>query len=1067
MIRATVRVALKFRGLVVALAATLVVLGLVRLQSAPVDIFPEFTPPYVEIQTESLGLSAAEVEEFLTTPIEADLLNGVEGVEVIRSKSTAGLSSIVLVFEQGFDVYKGRQLVQERLTQLNGAAFPHVSRPPVVLPPLSSSSRVMMIGLSAKNLSPIQKSVIARWTIRPRLLGIQGVSDVNVWGMRDQQIQVQVDPNKLRDKKVTLSQVISTAGNAQVASPVSYLEASVPGTGGFIETPSQRLPIRNVFDNIASPETLGQVPIEDTGGKLRLTDVANVVEEHQPLIGDAVVDDSDGLLLVVEKFPGANTRDITQKIEDELDDLSPGLAGMKVDSSVFRPATLLDNAINNIGLTVGISGALFVIACVALMRAWRRVLVTIVAVPVAFIIAILVLLERGETLNSISLAGLAIALTVIVDDAVVGSEIIARRLRQRGGATVGQVVLDATHEVRRPIAYATLMSAAVVLPLIVMEGRPGAFYAPLAISFLLAIGAGMLVSLTLVPALTAMLPSREGEPAGIGKLRAWHARTLASVIAKSGPVIAVVGAASILVLLTVPLLNASVVPKVEDRAVLVRLESPTGTSNTRMTEIATNLSKQLRAIDGVANVGAAVGRAITGDRIVDVNSGEMIVAIKDDADYDKTYAAIEKTSQSIEGADDEVTTYSDQRIRDVGGVTRGENLARGGGLDVMTGVNRNLTVRVYGQNLTELKKQANRIQKIIQDVDGVATPTVELPQEQATLEIEVDLEKALKYGLKPGDVRRSEAVMLQGILVGSVFKDQKVFDVIVKGSPELATSEDSLRNLLIDSPDGRKVRLSEVADVRPGRTPVVIDRDAVSRKLDITADVEGRSVESVADELEGRLQNLEMPLEYHAEVLDRTVDEEVNFGDIVLFGIGATIATLLLFQALFRSWQLALAALLTVPAALAGGVIATLILADGLTIGAGAGLLGLFALITRHIAMTWRHFQDLERVEGRRFSVDLVEDGLQDRTPALVTSLIGSAVVLVPFALMGTRVGLEILHPMAIVLLAGLITLAAIDFLVVPVIYLRIRGSRHTGPEPEDDLDDHPSHPVDTGATAR
>jgi len=460
MIRAIVRGSLKLNGLIVGFAATLVVLGVVSLHHAPADLLPEFTPPYVEIQTESLGLSAAEVEEFLTTPIEADLLNGVEGVEVIRSKSTAGLSSIVLVFEQGFDVYKGRQLVQERLTQLNGAAFPHVSRPPVVLPPLSSSSRVMMIGLSAKNLTPIQKSVIARWTIRPRLLGIQGVSGVNIWGMRDQQIQVQVDPDKLRDKKISLSQIVSTAGNAQVASPVSYLEASVPGTGGFIETPTQRLPIRNVFDNIASPQTLGRVPIEDTGGKLRLTDVADVVEEHQPLIGDAVVDDGDGLLLVIEKFPGADARKISQEVKEELKDLSPGFAGMKTDTSVFDTSVLIDHAFSNIGLALALGSALGLIALAALIRSWRRVLVTVVGVVVSVVAAAVVLIQLGETLNAISLTGLALALVVIADDAVVGAENVARRLRERDEASIAQIIVDATHEVRSPIAYATVMAAA-------------------------------------------------------------------------------------------------------------------------------------------------------------------------------------------------------------------------------------------------------------------------------------------------------------------------------------------------------------------------------------------------------------------------------------------------------------------------------------------------------------------------------------------------------------------------------------------------------------------------------
>lgn len=346
MIRGLVSGSIKLRGLIIGLAATILAVGIATLPDAPADVYPEFTPPYVEIQTESLGLSAAEVEQLITVPLEADLLNGVEGVDVIRSSSTPGLSSIVLVFEKGFDVYKGRQLVQERLTQLGGAAFPNVSKPAVMLPPMSSSSRVMMIGLNSDELTPIQQSVIARWTVRPRLMGVQGVANVAVWGMRDQQIQVQVDPEKLRKEDVTLNQVIRTAGNAQIASPISYLEASVPGTGGFIETPAQRLPIRNVFDNIASPENLGKVPVEDTRGRLRLTDVANVVEAHQPLIGDAVVDGGEGLILVVEKFPGADTAEVTKNVEDELNNLETGLEGMSTDTSIFRPADYVEEAQN-------------------------------------------------------------------------------------------------------------------------------------------------------------------------------------------------------------------------------------------------------------------------------------------------------------------------------------------------------------------------------------------------------------------------------------------------------------------------------------------------------------------------------------------------------------------------------------------------------------------------------------------------------------------------------------------------------------------------------------------------
>ncbi len=1050
MIRGIVRGTLRFRGLLLGLAVVLTIGGIITLRSAPVDVYPEFTPPYVEIQTESLGLSAAEVEEFLTVPMEADLLNGVEGVEVLRSKSTAGLSSIVLVFEQGYDVYKGRQLVQERLTQLNGAAFPHVSRPPVVLPPLSSSSRVMVIGLSGKNLSPIQKSVIARWTIKPKLLGIQGVSDVNVWGMRDQQIQVQVDPNKLRDKKISLTQVVSTAGNAQVASPISYLEASVPGTGGFLETPAQRLPIRNVFDNIASPQTLGQVPIEDTNGKLKLSDVSNVIEEHQPLIGDAVVNDGEGLLLVVEKFPGADTREISDQIEEKLADLKPGLGGMTIDTSVFRPATLIDHAIDNTLLALGIGLVLALLVLVAIVRSFRRALVSAVAIVVSLVVAAAALVQFGETLNTLSVAGLAVALVVLVDDAVAGVD----KLVERGSKEDSAVsIRDALTQARRPLAYATIIGAVAIVPLLVMEGRPGAFYAPLGAAYLIALAAGMVVALTVTPALASVLPARDTHTPKANRFTRWHDQALAKSLAHRNVVMSAAIAAAVIGIVVTPLLSNSVVPSIQDRDVLVRMETPAGTSNTKTTAIATALSKQLRATDGVDNVVGAVGRAITGDRIVDVNSGEMIVSIDSDADYDETIAHIQRIADKIPNGEATVSSYTDQRIREVGGVTRGENLARGGGLDVMTGVDRAITVRVYGANLVELKKQAIRVQQVVSEVDGVATPTLEEPKEQPTMEIEVDLDKAAKYGLKPGDVRRSEAVMLQGILVGSVFKDQKVFDVIVKGDPKVTQSEESLRNLLIDTDDGSTVRLSQVADVREGRTPTVIDRDAVSRKLDITADVEGKSVEQVADELEKRLRALKMPEEYHAEVLDRTVDEEINFGNIAGAGIGALLAALLLFQALFRSWRLAIGAVLAVVASAIGGVVAGLVLWDGLTVGVGAGLLAIGALAARHVAVIMRHLQDLE-LEGRDLA-EAVKDGAADQRTYIVTSVLTTAALLLPTAVLGPRLGLEILSPLAVTVLVGLISLTAVDLIVVPVMYRFVRAHGGKPPKPADDLDSH------------
>ena len=484
---------LKSRGVVLVLAAALLVLGATQLRDLPVDVLPEFSPPTVEIQTEALGLSAAEVEQLITVPLEQDLLNGVAWLDTIRSESIPGLSRIELLFEPGTDLLRARQVVQERLTQAH--ALPQVSKPPQMLQPLSSTSRVMMVGLSSKELSPIELSVLARWTIRPRLMGVSGVANVAIWGQRERQLQVQADPVRLAEHGVTLNQVVETTGNALWVSPLTFLEASTPGTGGFIDTPNQRLGIRHVLP-IATPDDLAQVTVDDAGPKpngeaLRLGDVAEVVENHQPLIGDAVFGDGPGLLLVIEKFPDANTREVTHEVDEALAALAPGLTGVEVDASLFRPASFIEAAVGNLTTALLLGVLLLLLVFGVFLFEWRSALIGVASILLSLLAALAVLWLREVTVNAIVLAGLVMALGAIVDDAVVDVEHIARRLRGHrgagGDASAARLVFEASLEVRRPIAYATVILLVAVLPVFFLEGLTGAFLPPLATSFVLAL----------------------------------------------------------------------------------------------------------------------------------------------------------------------------------------------------------------------------------------------------------------------------------------------------------------------------------------------------------------------------------------------------------------------------------------------------------------------------------------------------------------------------------------------------------------------------------------------------
>ncbi|HEV2774418.1 MAG TPA: efflux RND transporter permease subunit, partial [Solirubrobacteraceae bacterium] len=627
-----------------------------------------------------------------------------------------------------------------------------------------------------------------------------------------------------------------------------------------------------------------------------------------------------------------------------------------------------------------------------------------------------------------------------------GAENIARRMAQRRAedaeTPVATTVLDATREIRAPLGYAALIALLVIVPVAIMEGRPGAFLAPLALAYAVAVLTATVMALTLTPALGSLLkPSVHGS-ALVERLGALYDGVLSRVLAAPRAALATVAVLGLAVVVVLPAMGLSLLPTLKDRNVLVRLDAPSGTSNPRMTAIARDLSRDLRRIAGVQNVGGQVGRAVSGDRIVDVNSAEVVVSMKPGADYDATRAAIEATVDRVQGATAQTTTYAAQKLRDVGALTSGENEARGDGLGVLTGAGKPLTVRLYGQDLATLQREAANVRRMMAGVDGVVDATIERPTVQPTLRIEVDLDRARRFGVKPGDVRRAEAILLQGILVGSTFEEQKVFDVMVQGDPKLARSEAAVRNLLIDRPDGGHVRLSQVADVRVSTTPTVIEREGVSRKLDIQANVSGRGVGDVKADLEQRLADLPLPLEYHARVIERTLGDEINAGQVLGFGLAAAIAMFLLLQAAFRSWRLAVLAFLSLPVALAGGVAGALLLGSSITLGALIGLMAVFGLAVRNAIVLIRHLQRVEQVEGDELGEALVRRAAQERLAPVLASAVALGAAMLPFVLMGATAGLEIVHPMAVVVLCGLATSAALTLFVLPALYLRFETGR-------------------------
>jgi CzcA family heavy metal efflux pump len=1035
---------LKFRFLVIPVAAALLLLGAAQLRNAPMDVLPEFTPPLVDIQTEALGLSAEEVEQLVTVPLEQDLLNGVAWLDQIRSQSLPGLSRIELIFQPGTDVLKARQLVQERLIQAPGG-IPNVAKAPIMLQPLSSTGRVMMIGLSSKDVSLIDMSVLARWKIRPRLMGVPGVANVAIWGQRERQLQVQVDPQKLRAQGISLDQVIQSTANALWVSPLSFTEASTPGTGGFIDTSNQRLGIQHISP-ITTARDLAQVTVEDTGARtLRLGEVSRVVEDHQPLIGDAITNDGPSLMLVIQKFPGSSTREVTRGIEEALDDMRPGLSGITIDSSLFRPASFIDTATRDLALALLIGLVLMIALLSAFLFDWRAALISLVVIPLSLVTAALVLYLRGATFNTMLLAGLAIAFGVVVDDAIVDVDSIRRRLRRQRQARARQdadgdreagdgdgwalaTILRACIEVRGPLLYATLIVALATVPVLFVQGLTGSFVRPLAISYLLAVLVSMLVALIVTPGLALLLlrgaplaPSRESPLARW--LERGHSAALTRLVLRPCIAFALIGLLALAGVLVLPqVAGRSMLPPLQDRDLLIQWQGAPGMSQPEMDRITARATRELRSIPGVGDVGAHVGRAITSDQVVNVNSGELWVSIQRKADYGRTVAAIRAVISGYPGLTHNLVTYPEQRIR-----------------QVETGANDPVVVRVFGQDLQVLRRKADEVRRAIAAVDGVTAPHVDVQASEPTVEIQVNLAAAERYRIKPGDVRRAAATLLSGVTVGNLFEEQKVFDVVVWGAPATRHSLTSIENLLVDTPGGGQVRLGDVASVRLAPDPTVIRHDSVSRYVDVTAGVRGRSIGAVTHDVEQQVRRIQFPLEHHAEVLGAAAERHSARQLVLGVAVAAAIGILLLLQAAFASWRLAALVFLTLPLALVGGVLAALAFSGGqvTALGSFAGLFTVLAIAARNSVVLVRHFQLLQQEEGTQLGASLVLRGAQERFAPIVLTALTTGLALLPLLLLGGVSGLEVLRPLAVVILGGLVSATLVNTLIVPFLYLR------------------------------
>jgi CzcA family heavy metal efflux pump len=947
----------------------------------------------------------------------------------MRSRSVADLSQIVLIFEPGTDLVFARQLVAERMATVT---LPTWAAPPVMIQPLSSTSRVMKIGISSKKIDMMDLSMIAYWKIRSRLLDVPGVANAPIWGERVKMLQVQVDMERMQANDVTLEQVMDTTADALDVGLLYYSEGASIGTGGFIESSNQRLGIRSV-QTINSPEDLAKIPIYDRrkldGTALLLGDIGDVVWDTWPLFGDAVINGDPGLMMIVEKLPWANTLDVTRDVEAAIAEMKPGLEGIDIDTTIFRPATFIEQSIDNLTESLLIGGVLVVIVLLFFLYEWRVALISATIIPLSLMASLLVLNLSGVTINVMTLAGLSIAIGAVVDDAIVDVENIVRRLRRlrKEGSTqsTASIILEASLEVRGAIVYASLIEISALLPVFFLQGLSGAFFQPLATAYVVAGLVSPLIALTVTPAMVLILLSNTPIEHRQSPIIPWLHRVYDRVLARTlhAPrlaylmIVVIVGAG----LAVAPSLGQELLPSFKERDFLMHWITKPGTSHPEMWRITAQACDELMTIPGVRNCGSHIGQAMMADEPYGIYFTENWISIEPSVDYDKTLAKIQEMVDGYPGLIRDVQTYLKERIR-----------------EVLTGSSDTIVVRIYGPELEVLRSKSDDVLAALKGVDGIVDLKKEAHVDVAQVDIEVDLVKAQHYGLKPGDIRRAAAFLLQGEEVGDLFVGGKTYDVNVWSIPASRHSVDDIKNLLIDTPDGDRVRLADVASVGIVAAPNVIEREGQSRKIDVSANVRGRDLGSVANDVEDILEEFDFPTGYHAELFGEYAEREAAQEQLFIAGAFAVIAIFFLLVTTFENSLLATLTFFTLPWALVGGLLAAFFTNGVLSLGSLVGLLTILGIATRNGIMMISHFQHLENVEGVTFGPELIQRGARERIAPIMMTALTTGLALVPLVIAGAIPGQEIEYPMAVVILGGLITSTLLNLLVVPTLYLRL-----------------------------
>lgn len=1029
MINRMIKYSLDNRQLIIFLSVILVVGGIYTATKVEIDVFPDLTAPTVAILTDAHGMAAEEVEKLVSFPIES-AMNGATDVRRVRSTSSFGMSIVWVEFDWGTDIYKARQIVSEKLSII-GTQFPENIETPVLAPQTSIMGEIMLISITSDSLSMFELRTIADRQVKQQLLSVTGVSQVVNIGGLPKQYQILANPFKMQYYQVSLNELLAASNNT-----------NANASGGFINEYGQEYIIRATGRSTDTSHIANSVIKIRNGKPVKISDVARVTIGHSPIIGEAFLDKKPAVIMTVLKQPNTNTLSLSDDIDEALLSLTTYLPeGVVLNSQIFRQADFIDTAIYNV-MRVLLEGGIFVsIILFLFLLNLRTTLISLTAIPISLLLSLITLNLLGLTLNTMSLGGMAIAIGVLVDDAIIDVENVLKRLKQNYRKPAGKrentltVIYQASVEIRSSIVQATLIIIVAFIPLFFLSGMEGRMLIPLGLTFIVSLFASLLVAITLTPVLSSYLliskkqlkSDERGDNKLVQKINALYSRSLTSVLRNRKSIL---GLSVILLLGAIFIFTKfgrSFLPEFNEGTLTITTIGFPGISIDESNRITSKIDEELLKIPEVKYVSRRTGRAELNEHSHGGSNSSEI-----DVPYDLDERNKGEFMEDVRS-----------RLEKIQGISINIGQPLGHRIDhMLSGTRANIAIKVFGEDLATMYNLANEIRDNIDGIDGLVDLNVEQLVEIPQIQIRPRREMLARYGIPMNSFTEYVETAIAGKKVSEVYENNLNFPLVLRYDESFRNRIEDIRNVYIDTYTGEKIPLRFVADVVSFSGPNTINRENVQRKLVVSANVAGRDVGSVVDEIKETInKEVVVPDNYFIHYGGQFESAQHASQMLLFTSILAIIIIYIILYQEFKSASLAGLVLINLPLAVIGGVLAIWFTSNMLSIPAIIGFITLFGIATRNGILLVSRYQHLSREEGSSVK-EIIIRGSSDRLNPILMTALASALALLPLALNGGKPGNEIQSPMAIVILGGLFTSTLLNLFVIPVVYYIIQTKK-------------------------